>query len=157
VPSVKSDLIAELVKATEEVFATMVFKTLSTGAPIDGDALRPRSNVVGLVGFGGSMSGLVALYSTTEAADEIAGAMLGMPATEVNGEMPDAIGEVTNMIAGSFRLKLAERGETLAISIPSVTIGSDFYTKYSTDVRRVMCPFKMDEMEICVELILTRN
>jgi chemotaxis protein CheX len=157
VPPVKSDLIEELVKATEEVFATMVFKTLSTGAPIDGDALRPRSNVVGLVGFGGSMSGLVAFYSTKEAADEIVGSMLGLPAGEVNGEMPDAIGEITNMIAGSFRLKLAERGETLAISIPSVTIGSDFYTKYSTDVRRVMCPFKMDGREICVELILTRN
>lgn len=38
---------------------------------------------------------------------------------------------VTNLIAGGFRLKLAERGETLAISIPSVTVGSDFYTKYS--------------------------
>lgn len=156
-PPVKSDLIEELVKATEEVFETMVFKKLSTGAPIDGDALRPRSNVVGLVGFGGTLSGLVAFYSTKEAADEIAGSMLGMAAAEVNGEMPDAIGEVTNMIAGGFRLKLAERGETLAISIPSVTIGSDFYTKYSTDVRRVMCPFKMDDKEICVELILTRN
>jgi chemotaxis protein CheX len=138
VPLVKPDLIEELVKATEEVFETMVFKKLSTGAPIDGDALRPRSNVVGLVGFGGTLSGLVAFYSTKEAADEIAGSMLGMPAAEVNGEMADAIGEVTNMIAGGFRLKLAERGETLAISIPSVTIGSDFYTKYSTDVRRVM-------------------
>jgi chemotaxis protein CheX len=138
VPLVKPDLIEELVKATEEVFETMVFKKLSTGAPIDADALRPRSNVVGLVGFGGTLSGLVAFYSTKEAADEIAGSMLGMPAAEVNGEMADAIGEVTNMIAGGFRLKLAERSESPAISIPSVTIGSDFYTKYSTDVRRVM-------------------
>ena len=47
---VNTDLIDELVKATEEVFETMVFKKLTTGAPIDGDALRPRSNVVGLVG-----------------------------------------------------------------------------------------------------------
>ena len=154
---VRTDLIVELVKATEEVFETMVFRKLTTGAPIEGDALRATSNVVGLVGFGGTLSGLVAFYSTRHAAEEIAGSMLGLPAGRVNGEMPDAIGEVTNMIAGGFRLKLAERGETLAISIPSVTVGSDFYTKYSSDVRRVMCPFRMGDDEICVELILTRH
>lgn len=154
---VQTELIDHLAKATEEVFETMVFKKLSQGNPIEGDALRPKSNVVGLVGFGGSLSGLVALYTTMGAAQQIAGSMLGLPAGEVNGEMADAIGEVTNMIAGSFRLKLAERGETLAISIPSVTVGSDFYTKYASDVRRVLCPFRMDDQEICVELILTRN
>jgi chemotaxis protein CheX len=153
----KTQLIDQLAKATEEVFETMVFKKLTKGNPIEGDALRPRSNVVGLVGFGGSLSGLVAFYSTIDAAQEIAGSMLGMPAADVNGEMPDAIGEVTNMIAGGFRLKLAEAGETLAISIPSVTIGSDFYTKYASDVQRILCPFRMDDNEICVELILTRN
>jgi chemotaxis protein CheX len=155
--SANIDLIQQLAKSTEEVFETMVFKKLSQGRPIEGDSLRPRSNVVGLVGFGGSLSGLVAFYTTLDAAQEIAGSMLGMPAADVNGEMPDAIGEVTNMIAGSFRLKLAERGETLAISIPSVTVGSDFYTKYASDVRRVLCPFRMDDKELCVELILTRN
>lgn len=153
----KTQLIDQLAKATEEVFETMVFKKLTKGSPIEGDALRPRSNVVGLVGFGGSLSGLVAFYTTIDAAQEIAGSMLGMPAADVNGEMPDAIGEVTNMIAGGFRLKLAEKGETLAISIPSVTVGSDFYTKYASDVQRILCPFRMDENEICVELILTRN
>ena len=153
----KTQLIDQLAKATEEVFETMVFKKLTKGSPIEGDALRPRSNVVGLVGFGGSLSGLVAFYTTIDAAQEIAGSMLGMPAADVNGEMPDAIGEVTNMIAGGFRLKLAEKGETLAISIPSVTVGSDFYTKYASDVQRILCPFRMDENEICVEPILTRN
>jgi chemotaxis protein CheX len=156
--SANSELIEELKVATQEVFDTMVFKKLTHGSPIEGDALRPRSNVVGLVGFGGTMSGLVAFYTTLDAAQEIAGSMLGVSPAEVNGEMPDAIGEVTNMIAGGFRLKLAERGETLAISIPSVTVGSDFYTKYASDVRRVLCPFRMEgDKEVCVELILTRR
>jgi hypothetical protein len=39
-----------------------------------------------------------------------------------------------------------------------VTVGSDFYTRFASDVRRVLCPFRMDaEQEVCVELILTRN
>jgi chemotaxis protein CheX len=71
--------------------------------------------------------------------------------------MPDAIGEITNMIAGALRTKMTDAGHPWAISIPTVTIGSDFYTKYVSDVRRVLCPFKMEEHEICVELIMMKN
>jgi chemotaxis protein CheX len=155
--SAQPDMILQLVEATRQVFATMVCRTLEHTTPVEGHALRPRSNVVGIVGFGGSISGLIAFYSTLDAAQAIVGAMLGVEPAQVNGEMPDAIGEVTNMIAGGFRLRMAERGETLAISIPSVIVGSDFYTRFASDVRRVMCPFRMDDKEVCVELILTRN
>ena len=51
--------------------------------------------------FAGHRRGLVAFHSSLDAAREIAGAMLGMPAETVNGEMPDAIGEIANMIAGA--------------------------------------------------------
>jgi chemotaxis protein CheX len=151
-------LIVQLVAATEQVFRTMVCTELEQASPIEGDALRPGANVVGIVGFTGTVSGLVALYSTLDGATQIAASMLDTPPGQVNGEMADAIGELTNMIAGMFRLRMAEQGESVAISIPSVTVGSDFYTRFATDVRRVLCPFRMrDGREICVELILTRN
>lgn len=145
----------KLVASTEEVFATMVFRSLARGLPIEGEALRPGSNVVGTIGFAGSSTGLVAFYSTLDAAREIAGAMLGQPPEEVNGEVPDAIGEVTNMIAGSFRTRMAAEGDVWAISIPTVTMGSDFYIKPMTRGRRVLLPFRMDDHEIFVELIVT--
>jgi hypothetical protein len=62
------------------------------------------------------------------------------------------------LIAGSFRTRVAHiKGETWAISVPTVTVGSDFYTKYVSDVQRVLCPFKMDGAELFVELIVTRS
>lgn len=150
-------IVEKLVEATREVFETMVFRPLTTGVPIEGDALRPSSNVVGTVGFAGSQSGLVAFYSTLDAAREIAGAMLGLDPSQVNGEVPDAIGEVTNMIAGSFRTKMAAEGDAWAISVPTVTLGSDFYIKPMVTGQRVLIPFRMDEAEIFVELILMRD
>jgi chemotaxis protein CheX len=110
--------------------------------------------VVGTVGFVGQSSGLVAFYSTLDGARDIAGSMLGMEPAQVNGEMADAIGEVTNMIAGSFRTRLAAQGGTWAITVPTVTVGSDFYIKAHVAGRRVLIPFKMDGHEIFVELIL---
>ncbi len=152
----QKEMIDKLVEATNEVFETMVFRELDTGVPIEGDALRPRSNVVGTVSFAGSRSGLVAFYSTMATANSIAGAMLGVDPAQVNGEMADAIGEITNMIAGSFRTKMARDGDAWAISVPTVTVGSDFYTKYVTDVQRILCPFRMQDEEIFVELILMK-
>jgi hypothetical protein len=65
--------------------------------------------------FAGTTSGLVVFYSTTESAQHITAAMLGIDPGSVTGELPDAIGELTNMIAGSFRTRMAHgRGEAWA-------------------------------------------
>ncbi len=151
------DIIARIVKSTEEVFTTMLSTEVEPQAAIEGDALRPTSNVVGTVGFTGEANGAVVFYSTMDTAREITGRLLGIDTAEVNGEVADAIGEVTNMIAGSFRSKMVVAGSPCAISIPSVTIGSDFYTKYVSDVQRVLCPFQSRGGEIFVELIVTQS
>ncbi len=146
-------VVDHLVGATREVFETMVLTSLRTDTPIDGDALRPRSNVVGTVSFAGSERGLVAFYSTLECARAIAAALIGGP-VDLEDEIADAIGEITNMIAGTFRNRMAGNGAAWAISIPTVTLGSDFYTRYVSSVQRILCPFRMENHEIFVELII---
>ena len=153
--NVSQDVLQELLSATEEVFETMVFQPVSRQTPIEDDKVKPASNVVATVAFAGHRRGLVAFHSSLGTARTIAGAMLGMPAEDVNGEMPDAIGEVANMIAGSFRTKLAATEPPSAIAVPTVTIGSDFSTKYMSQVNRVLCPFDFSGDPIYVELILT--
>ena len=152
--TIPETVVDHLVVATEEVFETMVFRPIVRGAQLDGDAVRPPSNVVATVAFAGHRRGLVAFHSSLDAAREIAGSMLGMEPNAVNGEMPDAIGEIANMIAGAFRTKLAAVEPASAIAVPTVTIGSDFSTRYGSAVKRVLCPFEMDAQTLYVELIL---
>ena len=156
--SIDTQFIDELTAATRDVFKTMVFQDVQASSPTSGEALRPGTNVVGTVAFAGKTSGLVVFYSTLDAATVITASMLGIEPAGVNGELPDAIGELTNMIAGSFRTRVAHvRGETWATSVPTVTVGSDFYTKFVSDVQRVLCPFRMNGAELFVELIVTRS
>ena len=158
IAAIETTFIEELTAATRDVFKTMVFQEVEASTPITGDALRPGANVVGTVAFAGKTSGLVVFYSTMDAAQMITASMLGIEPASVNGELHDAIGELTNMIAGSFRTRVAHvKGETWAISVPTVTVGSDFYTKYVSDVQRVLCPFRMNGAELFVELIVTRS
>lgn len=118
------------------------------------DRSRPRQGDA-TVAFAGHRRGLVCIHSSVDAARNIAGAMLGMAEDEITSEIPDAMGEVANMVAGTFRNKLAAIEPASAIAVPTVTIGSDFSTKYLSAVRRARCPFEMEGQPISVELILT--
>lgn len=153
--TIPAELLSSLMASTEEVFETMVFKPLVRLPPVDADEQRKGANVVATVAFAGHRRGLVCIHSSVDAARNIAGAMLGMAEEEITSEIPDAMGEVANMVAGTFRNKLAAIEPASAIAVPTVTIGSDFSTKYLSAVRRARCPFEMEGQAISVELILT--
>lgn len=149
------ELLSNLMTSTEEVFETMVFKPLVRMPPVEIDTKPKGANVVATVAFAGHRRGLVCIHSTVDAARNIAGAMLGMAEDEITSEIPDAMGEIANMVAGTFRNKLAAIEPASAIAVPTVTIGSDFSTKFPSAVRRARCPFEMEGHPVAVELILT--
>jgi chemotaxis protein CheX len=146
-------IIPHLIEATTEVFATMMAKELEAGSPAVNGA-QPAANVVGAVRFLGTMTGTVSFYASEPAAREIAGAMLGIAPEEADGEVSDAVGEITNMIAGTLRGKLTQTGERLMITPPSVTRGTDFSAQHFNVASRVLCPFHMGGEQVFVELIL---
>ena len=87
------------------------------------------------------------------AARDFTSAMLGIEVDEEG--LPDAVGEITNMIAGAFRTRMAAFQDAWAISVPTVTVGSDFYIKPISTGDRVIVRFTMDAHELFVELIIT--
>ncbi|MGE3957498.1 MAG: chemotaxis protein CheX [Vicinamibacterales bacterium] len=148
-------LTQNLVEAAGEVFEMMIGRTIE---PHPEQPHEPPNTwgtrVAASVSFAGHRSGLVCIHTSVPAANAIAGAMLGMDADSVNGDMPDAMGEVANLVAGSFRTKLAAHEPASAIAIPTVTVGSDFSTRFSPDAMRVFYPFRMDDESIYFELLL---
>jgi chemotaxis protein CheX len=148
-------LVDVLVGSTTDVFDTMVFRRLVARDTVWGFETRSGGQIVGTVGFAGSSTGLVAFHATLAAAAEITEAMLGTPTDGASDAAVDAIGEVTNMIAGAFRTRMARPGDAWAITVPTVTVGSDFYIKPITTGERAVVAFAMDEHELYVELIIT--
>jgi chemotaxis protein CheX len=144
-----------LVGATTDVFDTMVFRRLELRDTAWGFDTPSPGQIVGSVGFAGLSSGLVAFHTTIAAAAEITEAMLGAPADGASAAAVDAIGEITNMIAGAFRTRMARPGDAWAITVPTVTVGSDFYIKPITTGDRAVVSFTMDQHELYVELIIT--
>jgi chemotaxis protein CheX len=148
-----SKTVESLCNAIERVFATMVHRPLTPLARYEGTPRVPGS-VVGTVGFTGSSNGLVTVGCSTAAAREITAGLLDLTAAEIGDDIVDAIGEVANMVAGSFRTAMAAGTEGWAITMPVVTIGENFSIKYSSETYRVVCPYQMGPHDLYVELVV---
>lgn len=92
----------------------------------ENDDVKPPlelNGVSGGVSFTGKMTGILYLNMTENlakvAANRILGDDPGRPLDEVN----DVVGELTNMVTGNLKSKMADRGYNCALSIPTVMRG----------------------------------
>lgn len=152
-PPMVEVMVGSLVDVTRDIFSTMVDRAVEFGAPTFAGP-QPTANVVATVGFAGTLSGYISLCVSKEAALEIAQALLGSSAEEAHEHVRDAAGEMANMIAGSVRTNMTDRGEQLGISTPIVTVGTDFSTAALRDVSQAVVPFKMGPHNLFAYLVL---
>jgi len=119
-----------LIRSVEHVFRTMVRQpaTLSeTTTTYDGSRLGHQDQVIASVGFVGVASGLLYLRMAEPFARVIAGQVLKMSELELIAEGPDtvkdAIGELTNMLAGTFKNTLCDLGYRCRLTLPTIVRG----------------------------------
>lgn len=81
--------------------------------------------------------------------------MFGEEMQDLNGEISDAVGEITNMISGQARQKLDELGRELNASIPTVITGKNHTITHITKFPIIAIPFETDKggftIEVCFE------
>lgn len=129
-------------ESVREVFATMVGTMLHSGQQPSALSLP---NLTAIVGLAGTFKGVVSIRCALPAAGRIAARMLGLaPDTGAGNFDPsleesaaDAIGEICNMVAGTFKAKIfagLPSQDLCLLSVPSIIVGSDYHLKL-LDVR----------------------
>ncbi len=118
------DLEKMLKIAATDVFATMLSFKVEISA-LNGQIADGRLEIAGAVGITGSIDGIVYLYSTEAFGRQMTATLLGLSLADVEGEemVNDAIGELTNMLAGNIKSRLCDHGKPCCISIPAVVRG----------------------------------
>ena len=82
--------------------------------------------------------------------------MFGEEMTELNDEIADAVGELTNMISGQARKELAEIGKIFQGAIPSVITGKNHKLETMTKGPKIAIPFKTEFGSFTIEVCLER-
>lgn len=143
--------------AVKEVFQSMLSMevTAETPAPLEGD---PAGQIIGSVGFIGAATGIIYLRAGVGFARAITGRLLGITEAEVDpGDMvTDAIGELSNMVAGYVKSRLCNDGLLCTLTIPSVVRGQELSVDRSSEVTRRAISFRNCKYHLRAEL-LVRN
>lgn len=149
---------SKIIDATVDIFTTMVMMDITAGEPIVGEMRSLKSSTTGMIGLAGLYKGMLAIHIPNEIAMAITSSFLGMKVEDVNEDVLDAVGELTNMLGGSVKGILSENGRDIELSLPSTISGDkyNFQCREQSDI--VVIPFSVgDKQQFLVELRLQNS
>lgn len=144
------DLAVHLVR---DVFQTMLGSDAWPDSTVEGEARRYP--VVGAIHFAGPWKGAVLAEFDHPLAYAVTARLMGVPTpAEVDADVRDAVGELTNMIAGNLKAILPP---DTGMSMPTVVEGRDFTLSVIGANETSRLAFGAPDGSLCVTLVQMRR
>lgn len=147
-------MVPAFIKAIRTVFQTMAQVEVSVLDPYVKTAIREPYDVSGIIGFTGALHGSAILSFSQATAMELVARFAGMRIEPNTADFADAVGELTNMVAGTAKSML---GETAGISTPLVVIGASHSMPPLRDLPCLVIPCRCAFGEFSIELNVKRQ
>jgi chemotaxis protein CheX len=143
------------IRSAVTVLQTMAFTEARPGKPYNKDARNTAvGDISGIIGMTGSSDGSMSLSFTKECILNIVSNMFGEPLSELDDEVADAVGEITNMICGDARRQLEEKGIVIKGAIPTVISGPGHVLKHISNTPVIAIPFRTAQGTFVLEISL---
>jgi len=147
------ELVKSLIKDVQDVFINMVGVEDLTHLPTLIDATTHFTEcLTAMVGLAGTYNGLVCVHLPWPMAISFTSSMLGVEVSEIDDDVNDAMGEIANMIAGSFKQHLSKGGSDIHLSTPSVVNGVDYVVSSGNNLENITLKFANGEEWFMVSL-----
>ncbi|MBF0436324.1 MAG: chemotaxis protein CheX [Magnetococcales bacterium] len=114
----------------------------------------PRADITAIVGFSGGMEGGIHLSAPMHSAIGLASAFIGEPIERFGPDVRDAMGELTNIVAGSVKSYLSEG---IHLSPPNVITGAGHIVEYTATLESTKCYFMIKSGPFNVEVFYRNN
>ena len=147
------EYINPFIASLKNTFQTMLDCDTRRGQVALRTASSPRLFVSGVIGLSGRAVGAVVLSLSKEVALKAASTMLMAEATAIDEDVLDAVGELTNMVAGAAKAELEEY--QLQVSLPSVVTGADHEVHFPSNVTPIYVPFETGWGSLALEVGFT--
>ena len=151
----KAEYINPFISAAVDVFATMMQCDLTRGKLAIGNGAQPTMDISGIIGLSGRASGTVVLSVDRAVAISATEVLLGQRYDSINGDVIDAVGELTNMVAGRAKAGLEHLAMTLAL--PTVITGKNHVISFGSATQTLAIPFTCEWGGVILEVGLVEN
>jgi chemotaxis protein CheX len=138
-------------EAVREIFTTMVCLDITILAEAKPGEIDERM-LSGMIGLAGDLQGSVLIHLPEPVAIAITNAFLGLELTAVDEDVKDAVGELTNMVAGSIKYLLPDQGQEIDLAIPSVVAGRGYRCEATGKFTRSAVGFEVEAGRFIIEM-----
>ena len=110
--------------------------------------VRDAGAVTGLIGVHGKVSGFITINMTERVAVRAVGGLLQEQFKEMNSQVVDGTGEITNIVVGGIKSALANTKWAFSqITVPSVIVGKGYSIAYARGLEFINATFEHDDKE----------
>lgn len=139
-----------------DVMATMAQTKLNPGKPHMKTTDLASGDVSGLIGMlGPQTKGSFSITFEKNLALKVYQRMLGIETREIDEDVTDMVGEITNMVTGGAKRILGEKGYDFDMATPAVVSGVNHTISHKVNGPKITLPFSSPDgkafIEICFE------
>jgi chemotaxis protein CheX len=141
------------VEGALHILDTTAFVKVKPEAPFLKQDSRPQGDISGVLEIAGDLKGSAAISFSERCILGIVSAMFGEDMTEINDEITDAVGEISNMIAGHVTTKIAEMDKKVKVKFVKVCAGADENIEHINGGAHVLAlPFRTTKGRMVIEV-----
>ena len=149
-PFMRAEFINPFIASLNNTFQTMLNCRVRRGELSLKENCRSSHEISGVIGLTGKAVGTVVLSLSREVALKAASTLLLAETTEIDADVLDAVGELTNMVAGGAKAQL--EAYDLAVSLPNVITGKDHEVHFPSNVTPICIQFLTDWGPLTLEV-----
>jgi chemotaxis protein CheX len=109
----EDQFIQSILKVVEDVFTTMVSLNPKAEKHYKSDGKVQNCKISGIMGLAGKINASIVLHFEEQVALKATSNMLGAEYSQIDGDVKDAVGELTNMVAGGVKVDFDNSGMSL--------------------------------------------
>jgi len=148
----KVEFINAILQSTANVLSTMADVQIKSERPVRENAFKAKGDVTGCIELRSPQAnGTLAISFSRPLILDIFARVLEEDAKEVNEEVVNLVGEITNMVSGGAKRSLEDQGYDFAMTLPSVICGAG-KDIVRTDGKGVIVPLHAEKGEMYIEV-----
>lgn len=142
----KAEFINPFLQATKNVLETMCQTPVQPKKPMLKEGRTTYGDVTGIIGMASdSVSGCMILsFSDTCIINVVANMLMEAPKAQIDDEIVDAVGELTNMICGGAKASLAKLDHKFDLATPTMITGKGIEISTLSATPTIVIPFETE-------------
>ncbi len=159
---------AQVVDSVAKVFDTMMNNQVKLFAAYNNGETPAKTHpklqvaadqmmVVGMIGFLGNIKGVIYIYMDEATSITMTSSFLGMDPSALKNNhetVNDAVGELSNMVSGTYKNQLCDKGYNCRLTIPSILRANNFTIEPLPGALHRMYQFEVFDSAIGLELVM---